>query len=55
MSSVQVFLARLPSFGQLGLIGDPHISSKLRNGINDPNGIENKNLHYDEGQGDFSG
>ena len=35
LSSAQVFRSRLPScFGQLGLIGDPQISSKLQNRIN---------------------
>ena len=49
-----VFWARLPSFGQLGLIGDPQISSKLKHRINDPKGLENKiYTMYDEGQGDF--
>ena len=42
MSSVQVFWARLASFGQIGLSSDPQISSKLQNGINDPKGLENK-------------
>ena len=36
------FLARLACFGQLGLISDPQILSKLQNGINDPKGLENK-------------
>ena len=38
---VQVFWTRLASFGQLGLISDPQISSKLQNGINGPKGLEN--------------
>ena len=52
MSSVQVFRTRLASFGHLGLISDPHIFAQLQNGINDPKG-QDKNLNYDEGQGDF--
>ena len=36
------FWARLAGFGQLGLISDPQISSKLQNGINNPKGLENK-------------
>ena len=32
----------LASFGQLGFISDPQMSSKLQNGINDPKGLENK-------------
>ena len=41
MKSVEnkVFWARLASFGQLGIISDPKISSK---GIKDLNGLENK-------------
>ena len=42
LSSVQGFLARHASFGQLGYICDPQISSKLQNGINDPKRLENK-------------
>ena len=42
LSSVQVFWARLSNFGQLGLISDPQIYSKLQNEINDPKGLENK-------------
>ena len=38
--SVQIFWARLASFGQLGHISDPQISSKLPNGINDPRGLK---------------
>ena len=40
--SVQVFWARLASFGQCRLISDPQISSKLQHRINDPKGLENK-------------
>ena len=36
------FWARLASFGQFGLISDPHIPPKLQNGTNDPKGLENK-------------
>ena len=39
---VQVFWARLACFGQLGLISDPQIFSKLKNVISDPKGLENK-------------
>ena len=39
---VQFFCANLATFGQLGLISDPQISSKLQNGINNPKGLENK-------------
>ena len=39
---VQVFWARLACFGQLGLISDPQIFSKLKNIISDPKGLENK-------------
>ena len=42
LSSVQVFWARLDSFGQLGLITDPQIPSKFHNGTNDPKGLEIK-------------
>ena len=42
LSGVQVFWGRLASFGQLGLISDLQISSKLQNRINDPKGLENK-------------
>ena len=41
LSCVQGFWARLDSFGQLGPISDPQIFSKLKNGINDPKGLEN--------------
>ena len=34
------FWARLVSFGLLGLISDPQISSKLQNEINGPKGLE---------------
>ena len=36
------FYARLACFGQLGLISDRQIFSKLQNRINDPKGLENK-------------
>ena len=36
----KVFWVRLASFGELGLISDPKISSKLQNGINDPKGLD---------------
>ena len=40
--SVQVFWARLASFGQLGLIIDPLIISMFPNETHDPKGQENK-------------
>ena len=50
----QVFWARLASFGQLGLlICDPHISSKLQNGINDLKWLENKIYTMMKGRGLF--
>ena len=42
LSSVQVFWGRLASYGQIGLISDPQIYSKLQNGINDTKELENK-------------
>ena len=39
---MQVFWARLASFGHLGLISDPLIDSKLHNETHDPKGQENK-------------
>ena len=39
---MQVFWARLASFGQLGLISDPLIISKSPNETHDPKGQENK-------------
>ena len=39
---MQVFLARLASFGHLGLISDPLIISKFLNESHDPKGQENK-------------
>ena len=41
-TSVQVFWARLASFGHLGLISDPLIVSKFSNESHDPKGQENK-------------
>ena len=49
------FWARLASFGQLGLISDPQIFSKLQNGINDPKGQENKNYIMMRGRESFYG
>ena len=49
---VQVFWARLISFGRLSLISDPQTSSKLQNGINNPKGLENKIYTMMKGQGD---
>ena len=40
--SVHIFLARLASFGHLGLISDPLIVSKFHNETHDPKGQENK-------------
>ena len=54
LSSVLVFWARLLSFGQLGLISEPQISSKLQNGINDPKGLENKIYSMMKGRGHFT-
>ena len=39
---MQVFEARLASFGHLSLISDPLIVSKLHNESHDPKGQENK-------------
>ena len=52
---VQVFWARLACFGQLGLISDHQISSKLCNGINDPKGLENKIYTMMKGRETFYG
>ena len=40
--SVQISLARLASFCQLGFISDPLIVSKFHNKTHDPKGQENK-------------
>ena len=40
--SVQVFWARLASFGPLGTISDPLKVSKFHNGVQDTKGQENK-------------
>ena len=54
LSSAKVFWARLPSrFGQLGLISDPQISSRLQNKINDPKGLENKIYTITKGRETF--
>ena len=42
---MHIFLARLASFGHLGLISDPQIVLKFHNETHDPKGQE-KNLHY---------
>ena len=42
MYSVQVFWARLASFGPSGTISDPLKVSKFYNGVQDPKGHENK-------------
>ena len=55
LSNVQVFSARLACFGQLGLISDPQISSKLQNRINDPKGLENKIYTMMKGRETFDG
>ena len=52
---VRVFWARLACFGQLGLISDHQISSKLCNGINDPKGLENKIYNMMKGRETFYG
>ena len=52
---VQVFWARLACFGQLGLISDPQISSKLQNGISDPKGLANKIYTMMKGRETFYG
>ena len=39
---MQVFWARLASFGHLGVISDPLIISKFSNESHDPKGQENK-------------
>ena len=39
---MQIFWARLASFGQLGLISDPLIVSKFNNETHDPKGQENE-------------
>ena len=49
------FWVGLANFGQKGLISDPKISSKLRNGINDPNGIENEIYTMMKGMETFYG
>ena len=43
--SVQIFWARLASFGHLGLISDPLIVSNLRNETHDPKEQEKKRLN----------
>ena len=49
------FWARLASFGQLSLISDPRIFSKLHNGIRDPKGQENINYTMMKGRETFYG
>ena len=50
------FWARLATFGQLGLISDPQISSDLlQNGINDPKGLEKKIYTMMKGGETFNG
>ena len=51
----RVFWDRLASFGPLGLISDPQISSKFQNGINDPKGLENKIYAMMKGRETFYG
>ena len=54
LASVQVFWARLASFGQLGLMSYPKISLKLHNGINDPKAVENNIYTLMKGWENFS-
>ena len=55
IENCRVFYVRQASFGQLGLISDPQISSKLQNGINDPKGLENKLYTIMKGRETFYG
>ena len=51
----RVFWDRLASFGQLGLISDPQISSKFQNGINVRKGLEDKIYTMMKGRETFNG
>ena len=48
------FRAKLASFGQLGLISESQICSKLQNGINDHKGLENRIYTFMKGREFFT-